>query len=285
MANNEGILLNPQSGYHQGSLNNIVDASLGGQNGPAPQIGKYVQNAADVQRSWHVRVIDFPRWTYLMPNAAEWQRAIKAMWETHAIVTGINFGLTADYLETQIGYSDKIQYDAGRAVEASSALNTALPDKFGQYFYRLLNTWIRMSVCDPKTGRPGIAAVNPNVRDALPDLFSMSLLAYNADAFNRKVINAVFITNISPRSDGAPEGFRDHTATPRLNEMSIDWTGLQDTGYGVLARAQEDLDKSKLFGLQPDRRAAWFEGVAPAVQAAVGGASTVVDDILKNSVR
>lgn len=285
MATNSGILLNPQSGFQAGSLHNIVDASLGGQNGPAPQIGKYVQNAADVNRSWQARVIDFPRWTYLMPDAANWQRAIKAMVETHAIITGINFGLTADYLETQIGYTEKIQYDAGRSVEQQSAINMSLPDKFGQYFYRLLTTWIRLGHTDPHTGRPGIAAINPNVRDALPDLWSMSTLFYSTDAFNRNVINAVYITNMGPRSDGAPEGWRDHTRTPQLNEMSIDWTGLQDTGYGVLRRAQEDLEKSKLFGLQPDRRAAWFEGASPAAAAAVGGRDTVIEDIINNTVR
>ena len=279
------ILVNSKSGFHAGSLHSIIDASHGGQNGPTTQIGKYVQNAGDVQRSWQVAVVDFPRWTYAMPNAADWQRAIKSMVETHAIITGINFGLTADYLETEIGPSKKIQYDAGSATEASSALNFSFPDKYGQYFYRLLNTWIKMSITDPKTGRPGIAAVNKTITDALPDLWGMSILLYNTDAFNRNVINAVYVTNMGPRTDGAPEGFRDHTATPRLNEMSIDWTGLQDTGYGVIQRAQEMLDESKLFGLQPDKREAWFDGASPAVKAAIGGTSTVVDDILKNSVK
>lgn len=279
-----GELVNKSTGFNINQAgHNIVDASLGGQNGPAPMIDKYVQNAADKTYSWHIKVIEFPRWTYLMPDPAPWQRAIKALWEVHAIVTGINFGLTAEYLEQQITFSDKIQYDAGRVVEASSALNTAMPDKYGQYFYTLLRTWLKLGVGDPKTGRPGIAAINPDVRDALPDLYCCSLLCYSTDPFNREVKNAVYITNVSPRSDGAPEGWKDHTSAPRLNEMSIDWTGLQDTGYGVIQRAQEDLDNSGLFGLHPDARAGYFE-MSPTSANTVGGAKTVVDTIRNNSL-
>lgn len=274
-----GELVNASTGYNINQNSQvIVDGSLGGQNGAAPMIDKYVQNAADKTYSWHIRVVEFPRWTYLMSDPVPWQRAIKALWEVHAIVTGIQFGLTADYLEQQVTFSNKVQYDSGQVIEASSSLNTSLPDKYGQYFYTLLHAWLKLSVGDPKTGRPGIAAVNPEVRDALPDLFSCSLLCFSTDPLNRKVKNAVYIVNVAPRSDGAPDGWKDHTSAPRLNEMSIDWTGYQDTGYGVVQRAQEELDNSGLFGLNPDARAGYFD-IAPTVRSTSGGAQSVIDTV------
>lgn len=282
----KAVFIDKSVGYHQnGGLQTIIDASQGGQNGPAMQPGKYTQNAADVIRSWQVRVIDFPRWTYFMENPAAWQRAIKAFVETHTIHTGIEFGLSAEYLETQIGHSDKIQYDAGRVVEASSNVNMTTPDKYGAYFQRMLSTWLKLSVGDPATGRPSIAAINKDVKDHLPDMYSMSLLYYRTDAYNKEVLDAVYIVNMAPRSDGAAAGFRDHTAAPQLNEMSIDWTGLQTTGWGIMKMAQDDLERSKLFGLRPDLRKAWIDGATPDVNSTTGGVSTVVDDIAKNLVK
>ena len=67
--------------------------------------------------------------------------------------------------------------------------------------------------------------------------------------------------------------------------MSIDWTGLQTTGWGIMKMAQDDLERSKLFGLRPDLRKAWIEGPVPDVESTEGGVSTVVDDITKNLIK
>ena len=275
----EDRLIAESEGFHMGGTQNIVNPFTSGQQGPVGQLGKYVTNASRLRRGVIPRVFEFPRWVEYMPNPAIWRMAIKSFIEVHTTISGLDKGLTADYVETQQGRNNRVQYEAGTVTEAQSSINHTTVDKHGKVYQNMLTAWLRYGVCDPETGNPGIGAINENVPDHLPDMYSLTTLYLEADAFQRKVVNAFYETNMAPRSNGPDIGDRDPNTAPQTNELSIDFTSQQDTTWGVVQLAQRELERMKLHGLRPMERKAWMDSVNPDVDATQGGYFNVASDL------
>lgn len=278
-------LIAPTTGFSLGGVQDMVNPFSAGQNGPVGQVGKYVNNAHHLRRNVIARVMQFPRWIEYMPNPAIWRQAIKTFIEVHTNITGLDKGLTAEYVETQQGRSNRMHYDAGNVVEAQSSITHTTPDKFGKVYQTMLTGWLRLGVCDPETGHPGIAAINPNVPDHLPDMYSMTVLYFEPDAYQRKVVSAWYQTNMAPRSNGPDIGERDLNTGPQVNELSIDFTSQQDTSWGAIQLAQAELTRMKLYGLRPMERKAWMDRVNADVDATAGGYMNVASELESNRVK
>lgn len=277
-------LISPNQGIHMGGTQNIVNPFTSGQQGPVGQVGKYVTNASRLRRGVIPRVMEFPHWVEYMPNPQIWRMAIKSFIEVHTTMSGLDKGLTAEYVETQQGRNNRIQYEAGNVVEAQSSINHTTVDKHGKVYQNMLTAWLRYGVCDTETGHPGIAAINPNVPDHLPDMYSMTTLYLEPDAFLRKVVNAFWETNMAPRTNGPDIGDRDPNQGPQTNELSIDFTSQQDTTWGVMQLAQRELERMKLHGLRPMERKAYMDSVKADVDATPGGYYNVASDLENNRI-
>ena len=79
------------------------------------------------------------------------------------------------------------------------------------------------------------------------------------------------ITNSAPRNNGPDEARRDITQPGQPTELSIPFTGLQDTSYGVLQFAQEEMDRMTRSGLNPMLRKAYVDKIDATVTATAGG--------------
>lgn len=262
-----------------GGKQNIVNPVTSGQQGPTGQVGKYVTNASRLRRNTIPRVMEFPRWTEYMPNPQEWRMAIKAFIEVHTTISGLDKGITNELVETQQGRNNRTQYEAGNAVEAQSSINHTSVDKHGKYFQNMLTAWIRYGCCDPHTGHPGIASFGKNPPDHLPDMYSMTCLYIEPDAYQRHAVNAWYQTNMIPRSNGPDIGDRDPNQGPQTVELSIDFTSQQDTTWGVVELANRELDRMKLGGMQPWARKAWKDKVDAKVDGTVGGYYNVASEL------
>lgn len=277
-------IIDPSEGYHLGGSQNMVNAFEAGQMGPTGQIGKYVNNTTHLRRNVIARVMEFPRWVEYMPNPAIWRRAIKSWIETHSTIEGLDKGLSAEYVETVQGRNNRTQFDGGNVTEAQSSISHNGVDKHGKVFQNLFTAWLRYGVCDPETGHPGIAAINSSVEDFLADMFSMTVLYIEPDAYQRKAVNAWWCTNMAPRSNGQDVGSRDPNQGPQSNELSIEFTSQQDTTWGVMELANRELERMKLYGLRPMERKAWMEAVKGDVDATTGGYFNVADELTNNIV-
>lgn len=257
-----------------------------GMNGPAQQTGKFVTNASRLRRNVIARVMEFPRWVDYMPNPTIWRQAIKSFIEVHSTITGLDKGLTAEYVQTQQGRNNRQQHEAGMVTEALSSITHTSVDKEGKVYQNLFTAWLIYGVMDPQTGHPGIAAINPNVPDFLPDMYSMTVLYFEPDAYQRKVVNAWWQTNMAPESNGPDIGERDPNTGPQTNELSISFTSQQWTGWGPMKAAQKELERMKLYGLRPMERSLWLtpsqqtDGINPDVENTIGGYKSVSDEMV-----
>ncbi|MGL5397210.1 MAG: hypothetical protein ACRDBQ_18335 [Shewanella sp.] len=281
---NQGLAIDGGS-YEQ------VNPFSSGQQGPVGQVGKFVTNAHRLRRNVIARVMEFPRWVDYMPNPSIWRQAIKSFIEVHTTITGLDKTLSHEAVQTQQGRNNRTQYEAGMVTEALSSVTHTTADKHGKVFQNTLAAWLIYGIMDPQTGHPGIAAINPNVPDHLPDMYSMTTLYFEPDAYQRKVVNAWWLTNMIPETAGQDIGERDPNAGPQTNELSISFVSQQWTGYGPMQAAQQELERMKLYGLQPHRRKLWLtpsqqnDGINPDVQATAGGYNSVSDEMLANQIR
>ncbi|QXO09709.1 hypothetical protein pEaSNUABM11_00285 [Erwinia phage pEa_SNUABM_11] len=284
-------LILPDQGLHvDGGKYDMVNPFSSGQNGPVGQVGKFVTNAHRLRRNVIARVMEFPKWVDYMPNPAIWRQAIKSFIEVHSTISGLDKTLSHEAVQTQQGRNNRIQYEAGMVTEAISSVTHTSPDKHGKVFQNMLWAWLMYGIMDKDTGHPGIVAINNNVPDFLPDMYSMTVLYIEPDAYQRKAQNAFWLTNMIPEAAGQDTGDRDPNTGPQTNELSITFTSQQWTGWGAMQAADLELERMKLYGLRPYSRKLWLtpsqqtDGINPDVNATAGGYRTVSDEFMTNQL-
>lgn len=292
MANIRDRIMLPGQGTHTDGGNYIQTSPFdSGQNGPTGQVGKFVTNAHHLRRNVIARVMEYPRWVQYMPQPRVWMMAIKSFVEVHSLITGLDKTLTHDPVATQQGRNNRTQYEGGMVTEAQSSITHTSPDKHGKVFQNLFRAWLIYGIMDFETGHPGIAALNPNVPDHLPDMYSMTVLYMEPDAYQRRPVNAWWCTNMIPETAGQDIGERDPNTGPQTNELSISFTSQQWTGWGAMKAAETELERMRLHGLRPMTRKLWLtpgqqqEGINKDVEGTPGGYNYVASEFMSNQER
>ena len=234
-------------------------------------VGKYVQNAHYVRKNLMVRVVEYPRWISYMPNPQPYREAIKSWFETQTKVDGLNKALTAEFVRTPIGPSGHQQADFSKSVEAQSVITHTGVEKYGRYFRTLFEHWIRFGMGDHLSGVPLVSIFNPEVTDALPDLYSCSVIYFEPDPLHKYVQDAFLVTNMAPESAGPDDYRKDPEAAGETVELPIQFTGLQQTSYGVKLWAQELLDQTNRGGFNSIAQRSVRTAIDADVQATRGG--------------
>lgn len=273
------VLMDPTGG-RGGQKSVMTNAFIGGQNGPMTNVGRYVQNSTYVRRNVIFKVVTFPRFIDYMPGDQNvWRVGIKTLFEVQAKIDGLDKGLEANFIEQEIGRTGKRQYDIDKVTEKQSDITLSLTDKYGQPYKQLLSVWLRFGMDDPETGVALITVVNDNVPDMLPDMYSAEILAIEPDPLQRYPQNAWLLTNVAPKNNGPDIGSRDLTSGHSATEMSIPFTSLQQTGYGVMDFAERELAKLNRKGLNPLNRKAFVDDIDEIVRQTAGGYFNQADDI------
>lgn len=242
----KGRLVDPN--YSRYSTAPIVNAPPGAQMGPLIDTGRYVQNAHYIRRNLMVRVVEFPGWVSLMPNPKPYREAIKSWFETQTKVDGLNKALTAEFVRTAIGPSGHQQADFSKTVEAQSTITHTGTEKYGRYYRTLFEHWIRFGMGDHLSQVPLISLFNESVTDALPDLYSCSVIYFEPDPLHKYVQDAFLVTNMAPEGAGPDDYRKDPEAAGESVEIPIQFTGLQQTSYGVKMWAQDLLNQTNRGG-------------------------------------
>jgi hypothetical protein len=257
--------------YSQFATAPMVNAVPGAQMGSLIDVGKYVQNAHYVRKNVMVRVVEYPKWISYMPNPQPYREAIKSWFETQTKVDGLNKALTAEFVRTPIGPSGHQQADFAKTVEAQSVITHTAVEKYGRYFRTLFEHWLRFGMGDHLSGVPLVSIFNPEVTDALPDLYSCSVIYFEPDPLHRYVQDAFLVTNMAPESAGPDDYRKDPESSGESVELPIQFTGLQQTSYGVKLWAQELLDQTNRGGFNSIAQRSVRSAIDADVQATKGG--------------
>lgn len=286
MARLSTALLTPGQGIHQYSQAPMVNLVGGGQMGIATNLEAYYQNSSHVPRSIICVVMETPRALSYLPEGQDYVRAFKALFELGArTIDGLRSTLTVEYTESAIGAAGEQQHDIAKVMRERSIPVFTFIEKQGKPINRLMTSYITNVISDPETNVPLIASLDlSGPLDLLPDMTSFTMMFFEPDPYNRYVVEAWLLTNMMPRTGGQVEGRRDITAPGQLIEYSIEMTGIQQVGAGVMAVAQTMLDSMRLTGVNPMKRSAWIQALSADVSAADTGYANNIANVAAQQV-
>lgn len=252
----------------------MTNLQYGGQNGYAPNLAEYVSNGAYVRQQMVCLLLEAPSGFQFLPDPNFWVGTLKAMFELHAkSIDGLKSGLEVEFgAENAVGGAGEMQQDITNATRMRSEPTFNWTDKYGRPMQNFLKEWITMLMMDPDTKIPGIFSL-PNVKppNALADMASATALFYEADPTNTVISKAWLSTNMMPKSSGDEEGKRDLTAGKEQLDLSIAFTAITSSNFGVKAFAQSILDRINFTNANPALRPSFLQNVSADVAAAATG--------------
>ena len=260
--------------FTQGYSNPMVDLRIGGQQGYAPNLAQFVNNAAYVQRPIVALLMEAPLGFQYMPDPDYMVGALKAMVELHPkSITGLTAGLKADFsAENAVSGGGEMQQDITDMKRERTQVTFTWVEKYGRPIQAILYEWMTSLMLDPDTKVPAIATLAGNrPTDILPDMYTMTCLFFEPDPSFTTVVKAWLTTNMAPMSTGDIVGKRELSSAMEGLELAIEFTGLSQSTLGVRQLAQNILNNINLANANPNLAPAFLSGIEADVAAANNG--------------
>lgn len=254
-------------GHGELHLQPMVDVSqqTAGQNGPFTNFEGYASNSTYVRRNLIAVLIEAPRAFNDLPNGDKWKATLKSLVELQPdSIEGLTSTLTAEFVEHAVGGAGEMQEDISNVTRARSTPTFNWTEKYGKPINAFLTGWMTELLMDPISKVPGIVTRrlqegSAPPADMLPDYTGMTVLFFEPDPTNTRVIHAWLCTNMHPKTAGEVVASRDLTAAGESVQYSVEFTSLTQEGYGVRRYAQEVLDEMNRNAINPNTMPAFVE--------------------------
>jgi len=279
----DAILLN---GYARGRAP-MLDPTYGGQNGFAPNLTEWVSQTHYVRRNIHCILLEAPRGFQYLPQPEFWVHALKNMVEVHArTIEGLNAGLEVENSSVAVSGSLEVFEDTTNVNRTRSQVTFGFTDLYGRPMQNFLHNWITYLMGDPDNKIPMINTIlGTRPEDMLADISSATMLFVEPDPTHSKVSKAWLGTNMRPTTTGPIEGRKDLQAAGDLSELSIQFTGVYQSGVGVDLFAQAILNSLNLNNANPNLRPAFAKGIHSDVFATGRGLAGNMNDLSSTALR
>ncbi len=268
----------------------MTDLKYGAQNGFAPNLAEWVSNTHYVRRNLICLLVEPPAGFRLLDDGPFWVTALKSLVEVHAkSIDGFNSGLEVDAgAETAVGGAGEMHQDIINVTRQRSNPSFTFVDLYGRPIQNFLHDWIINLIGDPDSKVPGIVTKENSrnrVTDMLADMYSATMLFMEPDPTHVKVAKAWLTTNMYPKGTGDITGKRDLTASGELSELTVEFTGISQTGLGVISFAQAILDKINFTNANPYARPAFVQNIHADVDAVGRGFAGGVSELREQAIR
>ena len=285
MARKDGAILDEKA-FARGSNQPMLDPSMGGQFGYAPDLTSWVSNQAYVRRNLVAVLLEAPRFFQIMPEPQKWVESLKALIELQArTIEGYNAGLTVELDEHAVGGAGEFQQEVTDVKRARSEPSFTFTEKYGLPIQTFLSNWITYGLMDPDTKYALAGTISGDEpADMLADWYSASILVFEPDPTHKKVVKSWVTTNMFPKSNGEVIGKRDLTAASETLTLTVEFTGLSQTGIGTNVFAQSILDNINTVNANPNLRPAFIQNIQSDVTAAADGYEKGVEDLGSSAV-
>jgi len=286
MSRLSNTILQSGTAFNAGVNAPMADPRFGGMFGHMPDLSEWVSNQAYVRRNLICLLVEAPKGFNFLPNKDYWIGTLRSAVELHPIsIDGLNRTLEVETAENAVGGGGEMQEDFVDVKRQRSQPVFRIPEKAGMPFAHFFEGWIRNLIMDPDTKYPAIATLGTVPPDMLPDMYAATMLFFEPDALHSKVLKAWLVTNMWPKSSGEINGRRDLTAAHETVTHDINFTGIAQSGAGVIAFAQKMLDGMKITGANPHLRPAFVDAISADVLAQQKGHAPGIKSAAANAVK
>lgn len=275
-----------QQAFARGSSQPMIDPSNGGQHGWSPNLAEWVSNQAYVRRNLVCVLLEAPRFFQLMPESQKWVETLKSLMELHCrTIEGYSSGLTVEFDEHPVGGAGEMQQEVTDVKRARSEPVFTFIEKYGLPVQTFLHNWITYGMMDPDT-KYALAATLSGEKpdDLLADWFTASILVFEPDPTHKKIVKSWVTTNVMPKTTGEVIGKRDLTAASEVLTLTIDFTGISQTGIGTNLFAQKILDSINSANANPYLRPSFVQDIDSDVAAATEGYQNGIEELGSTAV-
>lgn len=256
----------PSAPHLKGLQAPVEDPRYGGQFGWANDISEYLSQTPYTSGQIIPIVMRSPSGLKLLGDDGITEAAFKSLIEvgSHRI-EGLRRSLQPSVNQYEVGGSGTEFHYHSDVKEEQSEVTHVMYDRNNGCVSRLWEFFYKTFIMDPKTKTPMIVTMGHRPDKILPDFYSWVILYIEPDITQTRAVDAYMIVNMSPKTMPTVEGRRDLTAGREVREISISWTGMQDTSFGTLAIAQMILDRITYTGANPQMQPAPLEDIDAAV--------------------
>lgn len=251
----------------------ILDPTYGGQFGYAPNLTEWVSNQGYVARNAICILLEAPRFFQLMPDPNKWVSALKSILELHCrTIEGYNAGLKLEFDEHPVGGAGEMQQEVTDSKRDRTEPSFTFVEKYGNSIQLFLQNWIQYGIMDPDTKYALISTLSgQKPEDLLADWYTCSVLVMEPDPTHQKVIKAWVTANMMPMTTDTIEAKRDLASARELKTLTVGFTGVSQTGLGVINFAQSILDSINMSNANPYLRPSFVNKVDEEISSTQEG--------------
>lgn len=288
MARVANAILQNNVGWAAGRENPMLDLTVGGQMGFAPDLTQWVSNQSYVRKNVIALLVEAPTGFQQMASPDKWVGTLRALVELHALsIDGLNMGLEVEVQDTApVGGSGEQHQDFTNVTRVRSNPVFRWTEKYGMPIASFFRAWISYLLMDPDSKVAGIATlggVTPT--DMLADRYSATMIFIEPDPTHTKVVKSWLCTNMFPQGTGEITGRRELTAAGEPVTYDINFTAITQSGIGVDVFAQSLLDSMSLTGANPYLRPAFVQAITADVAATTAGYTDGVATLANSSLQ
>lgn len=255
-------LLGAGMAFNESNSSPMVNLALGGQNAYQSDLRYFHANTDYVRRNLVIKVLQAPRGFQYLDNPDVYYKTLKGIVEMHAQTwDGFNRTLSVNSVESPVSGGGEVQHTPSQVLRQRSDPSMTIREKYGRPVQRFFESWITELIMDPDSQVPGISTRANAPSDLLPDIYSMTIIAFEPDPTFTRVNAAWLITNMYPQNAGDFTGRRDKTADGEELVLNIPWTGMQQVGIAVDRLAQRMLDLMPKTGTSPNLKPSFITDV------------------------
>lgn len=246
-------------GFADGIQAPVVGLIEGGNFGYAKQWAAWINNTPYTSRPLISFLLEAPLGFKLLPEGKTHIAILRSLVETirHRI-NGLGHKLTVSTDQNQAFGGSGQKYEVFTNV-TEDQLNVTMSfwERPGLAIGRYMRYWIEMLMMNMETKYASISTVAGTADyDAMPDMYSMSMLFIEPNATMTKVVQSWIGINMWPKTSGDNEAKHDKENPSETRELQIEFSGIYHYGPGVDFFAQKFLDSIKLVNANAYHEAA-----------------------------
>lgn len=246
-----------------------LDLQYGGQQGFAVDLPNYLSTTKHIRRNLIIQVLSYPKFELIAGDAkgTQMKRALKAIVELHAHGwEGFKRTLTVEYAESPLGGAGEIFHTPRDVKREPTVPSMKVDELYNHAVKNLMEAWITGLIMDPDVKAAFSTFQDTNgPSNMLPDVYTMSIIAFEPDPTMKRVNRAWIVANMAPKGGGEDEGARAKTDAQDKQELTYEFTGFAASGKGAITLAQTILDAMSFTNANPNTAPAFIEEVDATV--------------------
>lgn len=260
---------NMNNGILPGNAVPMARMDVNGLNGLMPDLRTLNAMTPYVRRNILFFVLETPRGFSFIQGGEIFAKILKALLETRAeSIDGFDASVKLEFTEMNAG-SNEVMHAPTRSTRERSEPTFKFTNSYGRGVTAVFETWITQLICDPITQIPGVVTLAGNEHltargkaneayTLMPEMISMTGIAIEPDPTMSYPIKAWLTANMMPDNAGEYTGSMDKTSAPDKEEVTIKFTAIQETGFGVMELASRILASINKAGLNTNNRRAYL---------------------------